>query len=88
MSEARGGDTLQHRLIAGRERAYFHSFFNARLYNVAGMTDDDIDQYAATYAAPGALRAGLDPNDLKLLTAAFVFAALILPGLLGRRVRA
>jgi len=35
-----------------------------------------------------ALRAGLDPNDLKLLTAAFVFAALILPGLLGRRVRA
>jgi putative ABC transport system permease protein len=29
-----------------------------------------------------ALRAGLDPNDLKLITAAFVFAALILPGLL------
>jgi putative ABC transport system permease protein len=35
-----------------------------------------------------ALRAGLDPNDLKLVTAAFVFAALILPELLGRRVRA
>ena len=31
-----------------------------------------------------ALRAGLDPNDLKLITAAFVFAALILPGLLPR----
>src|SRR5262245_7770210 len=29
----------------------------------------------------GALRAGLDPNDLKLVTAAFVFAALILPDL-------
>ena len=29
-----------------------------------------------------ALRLGLDPNDLKLMTAAFVFAALILPGLL------
>ena len=29
-----------------------------------------------------ALRAGLDPNDLKLITAIFVFAALILPNLL------
>ena len=26
-----------------------------------------------------ALRLGLDPNDLKLITAAFVFAALVLP---------
>ena len=31
-----------------------------------------------------ALRAGLDPNDLKLITALFVFAALTLPGLGGR----
>jgi putative ABC transport system permease protein len=31
-----------------------------------------------------ALRAGLNPNDLKLITAAFVFGALILPDLLGR----
>jgi putative ABC transport system permease protein len=31
-----------------------------------------------------ALRAGLDPNDLKLVTAAFVFVALVLPGLLER----
>jgi putative tryptophan/tyrosine transport system permease protein len=30
-----------------------------------------------------ALRAGLNPNDLKLVTALFVFAALILPGVLG-----
>lgn len=30
-----------------------------------------------------ALRAGLDPNDLKLITATFVFLALILPNLLG-----
>ena len=28
-----------------------------------------------------ALRAGLDPNDLKLITAAFVFGALVLPSL-------
>jgi putative tryptophan/tyrosine transport system permease protein len=31
-----------------------------------------------------ALRWGLDPNDLKLITAAFVFLALILPGLLEK----
>ena len=31
-----------------------------------------------------ALRAGLDPNDLKLVTAAFVFAALVLPSLMKR----
>jgi len=31
-----------------------------------------------------ALRAGLNPNDLKLITAGFVFAALILPGMLAR----
>ncbi len=35
-----------------------------------------------------ALRAGLDPNDLKLVTAAFVFAALILPGCWPRSGRA
>lgn len=31
-----------------------------------------------------ALRWGLDPNDLKLITAAFVFMALILPGMLDK----
>ncbi len=31
-----------------------------------------------------ALRAGLNPNDLKLVTALFVFAALVLPGMLSR----
>lgn len=34
-----------------------------------------------------ALRGGLDPNNLKLITAAFVFAALVLPGV-GRRFTA
>ena len=37
-----------------------------------------------------ALRWGMDPNDLKLITAAFVFLALIVPGLLaktGKKVR-
>ena len=34
-----------------------------------------------------ALRWGLDPNDLKLVTAAFVFAALVLPKLFAGRIR-
>jgi putative ABC transport system permease protein len=34
-----------------------------------------------------ALRAGLDPNDLKLITAVFVFVALVLPRLLQRTAR-
>jgi putative ABC transport system permease protein len=34
-----------------------------------------------------ALRAGLNPNDLKLITALFVFVALVLPGLLARLSR-
>jgi putative ABC transport system permease protein len=34
-----------------------------------------------------ALRWGLDPNDLKLITAVFVFAALVLPRLLAGRIR-
>jgi putative ABC transport system permease protein len=34
-----------------------------------------------------ALRWGLDPNDLKLITAIFVLAALVLPGLLGKMRR-
>jgi putative ABC transport system permease protein len=34
-----------------------------------------------------ALRWGLDPNDLKLVTAAFVFAALVLPKVFARRTR-
>jgi putative ABC transport system permease protein len=34
-----------------------------------------------------ALRGGLNPNDLKLVTAAFVFAALVVPGLVRRARR-
>jgi putative ABC transport system permease protein len=34
-----------------------------------------------------ALRAGLDPNDLKMITAAFVFAALVVPKTLAGRKR-
>ncbi len=34
-----------------------------------------------------ALRGGLNPNDLKLITAGFVFLALVLPSLLKRTRR-
>jgi putative ABC transport system permease protein len=34
-----------------------------------------------------ALRGGLDPNDLKLVTAGFVFLALVLPSFLRRMQR-
>jgi putative tryptophan/tyrosine transport system permease protein len=34
-----------------------------------------------------ALRWGLDPNDLKLITAVFVFAALVLPKMFAGRMR-
>jgi putative tryptophan/tyrosine transport system permease protein len=34
-----------------------------------------------------ALRGGLNPNDLKLVTAAFVFAALVVPGFVRRARR-
>jgi pimeloyl-ACP methyl ester carboxylesterase len=47
-------------LISGREKAYFQAFFNARLYNVAAMTEREVEMYAAAYTAPGALRAGFE----------------------------
>jgi pimeloyl-ACP methyl ester carboxylesterase len=47
-------------LITGREKAYFQAFFNARLYNVAAITEQDLDEYVHAYSAAGALRAGLE----------------------------
>jgi pimeloyl-ACP methyl ester carboxylesterase len=47
-------------LIAGRERAYLQAFFNARLYNVAAITDQELDAYVSAYSAAGALRAGFE----------------------------
>jgi len=51
---------LPEMLIAGREKAYLQAFFNARLYNVGAITEPELDRYASAYAAPGALRAGLE----------------------------
>ncbi|MCG2633497.1 MAG: alpha/beta hydrolase [Gammaproteobacteria bacterium] len=47
-------------LIGGRERAYISWFFKNVAYNPAAITEADIDEYVRCYAAPGALRAGLE----------------------------
>lgn len=47
-------------LIAGRERAYSSQFVRARSYDQLAVSEAAIDAYAAAYAAPGAMRAGLE----------------------------
>jgi pimeloyl-ACP methyl ester carboxylesterase len=47
-------------LVAGRERPYLQAFFNARIFNVAGISAEDMDIYVAAYGAPGAMRAGFE----------------------------
>lgn len=51
---------LAHLLISGRERAYFEYFIRSRIDNDVAITAQDIDEYASTYAAPGALRSALE----------------------------
>lgn len=47
-------------LIAGRERAYLATFFSSKTLNSAAFSESDIDEYSSIYAAPGAMRAGLE----------------------------
>lgn len=47
-------------LIAGREFQYLQSFFNYRIFNVDAIGNDDIEVFAKAYAAPGAMRAGME----------------------------
>jgi pimeloyl-ACP methyl ester carboxylesterase len=47
-------------LITGREKAYLGAIINARLFNVAAISELDLELYATAYSAPGALRAGLE----------------------------
>jgi pimeloyl-ACP methyl ester carboxylesterase len=47
-------------LVAGREREYITFFINARIYNTAAFTPEDIDLYVHAYAEPGAMRAGFE----------------------------
>jgi pimeloyl-ACP methyl ester carboxylesterase len=47
-------------LVAGREREYLQVFFNARIYDPSAISDADINAYASSYSAPGAMRAGFE----------------------------
>jgi pimeloyl-ACP methyl ester carboxylesterase len=47
-------------LVAGREREYVTFFINARIYNTAAFTPEDVDLYVRAYTEPGAMRAGFE----------------------------
>jgi pimeloyl-ACP methyl ester carboxylesterase len=47
-------------LVAGRERPYLQAFFNARVFNVGAIGDEELDVYVSAYSAPGAMRAGFE----------------------------
>lgn len=47
-------------LVTGRERMYLSWFYNDKSYNLAAITEEDIDEYVRCYSAPGALRAGFE----------------------------
>jgi pimeloyl-ACP methyl ester carboxylesterase len=51
---------LPETLVAGREREYLTFFVNARIYNTAAFTPEDLDHYVRAYAEPGAMRAGFE----------------------------
>jgi pimeloyl-ACP methyl ester carboxylesterase len=55
-----GARDVAEMLVSGRERAYIAQFVAARIYDASAVTADDIDVYAAAYAAPGAFRAGFE----------------------------
>jgi pimeloyl-ACP methyl ester carboxylesterase len=47
-------------LVAGHEREYIKSFFDARIFNPSAFTEEDLNIYASAYRAPGAMRAGFE----------------------------
>lgn len=51
---------LPETLVAGRERQYLQSFFNARVFDPSAISESDLDVYVAAYSAPGAMRAGFE----------------------------
>lgn len=57
-------------LVEGKERMYITHFYTAFAYNPTAFTKEDIDEYARTYSAPGAMRAGFEyyrafPEDVR-----------------------
>jgi pimeloyl-ACP methyl ester carboxylesterase len=55
-----GARDLPETLVAGREREYLTFLVNARIYNTAAFTPEDLDHYVRAYAEPGAMRAGFE----------------------------
>jgi pimeloyl-ACP methyl ester carboxylesterase len=55
-----GARDVAEMLVAGRERPYLQTFFDARVFDPSGITDADLDVYASAYSAPGAMRAGFE----------------------------
>lgn len=47
-------------LVAGRERQYLQTFFNARIFDPSAISENDLDIYTSAYAAPGAMRTGFE----------------------------
>ena len=47
-------------LVAGRERLYLQTFFDARLFDPSAIDRADLDIYTAAYAAPGGMGAGFE----------------------------
>jgi pimeloyl-ACP methyl ester carboxylesterase len=47
-------------LVAGRERLYLRTFFDARLFDPSAIDQADLDIYTAAYAGPGGMRAGFE----------------------------
>ena len=55
-----GARDVTEMLVAGRERPYLDSFINARIYNRAAISEEDLEIYVSAYSAPGAMRAGFE----------------------------
>jgi pimeloyl-ACP methyl ester carboxylesterase len=55
-----GARDIPEMLVVGRERPYLQAFFNARIFNPAGVSESELDIYTSAYSAPGAMRAGFE----------------------------
>jgi pimeloyl-ACP methyl ester carboxylesterase len=55
-----GARDVAEMLVAGRERQYMQTFFDARVFDPSAINDSDLDLYVSAYSAPGAMRAGFE----------------------------
>lgn len=71
-------------LVAGKERAYLAQFIASRIYDASAISEADLDVYAATYSAPGAMRAAFEmyralDGDAEFNRAAIAASKLAMP---------